>query len=379
MKNSKNITACAVLLAGGRGTRFWPRSRMRTPKQLLDIVSSKSMLRETADRLAPLFPENRLWVVTNDEQAAGVQRELPRVPHKQILAEPVGRNTAAAIGLAAIHLAQEHGDALMAVLPADHHIADAAQYRKVVRAAMKAASTPGNLVVLGIPPSGPETGFGYIERAGAAARFGGVPAYIVRRFTEKPNAARAKRYVASGRYFWNAGMFFWRVSTFLECLRKYLPKTWHALGELQQSIGTPGYARALQRIYPRLENISVDYAVMEPATRSRAAHRKSGKHASERVFVLPAKIGWSDIGSWAAVHELLARKQGENVSLGDSFALDATDNFLWSRKKFVAAIGVRDLVVVETHDALLICPRGRAQDVGKVVKWLEEKRRHDLL
>ncbi|HLW44476.1 MAG TPA: sugar phosphate nucleotidyltransferase, partial [Candidatus Acidoferrales bacterium] len=341
--------------------------------------SSKSMLRETADRLAPLFAENRLWVVTNGEQAAGVQRELPRMPRKQILTEPVGRNTAAAIGLAAIHLAQEHGDALMAVLPADHHIADAARYRKVVRAAMKLAGNPGNLVVLGIPPSGPETGFGYIERAKLAARFDGAPAYVVRRFTEKPDAARAKRYVASGRYFWNAGMFFWRVSTFLECLRKYLPKTWRALAELQQSIGTPAYAATLRQIYPRLENISVDYAVMEPATRSRTARGKSGKHASERVFVLPATIGWSDIGSWAAVHELLARKQGENVSLGDSFALDATGNFLWSRKKFVAAIGVRDLVVVETNDALLICPRARAQDVGKVVKWLEEKRRHDLL
>ncbi len=337
------------------------------------------MLRETADRLTPTFAENRLWVVTNEEQAAGVQRELPRVPRKQILAEPVGRNTAAAIGLAAIHLAQEHGDALMAVLPADHHIADAAQYRKVVRAAMKLAGSPGNLAVLGIPPSRPETGFGYIERAGAPKRVEGISAYNVRRFTEKPNAARAKRYVASGRYFWNAGMFFWRVSTFLECLRKYLPKTWRALGELQQSIGTPSYARTLRRIYPRLENISVDYAIMEPATRSHAAHGKSGKHGTERVFVLPAKIGWSDIGSWAAVHELLARKQGENVSLGDSFALEATGNFLWSRKKFVAAIGVRDLIVVETDDALLICPRDRTQDVGKVVKWLEEKRRHDLL
>ena len=377
MKHSQKFTACAVLLAGGRGTRFWPRSRTRTPKQLLDIVSSKSMLRETADRLAPLFPEARLWVVTNDGQAAGVHRELPRVPRKQILAEPVGRNTAAAIGLAAIHLAQEHGDALMAVLPADHHIADATQYRKVVRAAMKTASRRGTLVVLGIPPSRPETGFGYIERAEVTARFDGVPTYIVRRFTEKPNAARAKRYVASGRYFWNAGMFFWRVSTYLECLRKFLPSTWHALGELQQSIGTPEYTRALKRIYPRLENISVDYAIMELATR--APRGKSKERAAEHVFLLPAKIGWSDIGSWAAVYELLARRQGENIAVGDSFALDATGNFLWSPKKFVAAIGVRDLVVVETDDALLICPRGKAQDVGKVVKWLEKKRRHNLL
>ena len=379
MKDSKKIPAYAVLLAGGRGTRFWPRSRTHTPKQLLDIVSSKSMLRETADRLAPVFEATQLWVVTNDEQVSGVRRELPRVPRKQILTEPVGRNTAAAIGLAAIHLAQRHGDVLMAVLPADHHIADDLRFRKVARAAMEIASRPGNLVVLGIPPSHPETGFGYIERAGMAARIDGMPAYVVRRFTEKPELRIARKYVKSGRYFWNAGMFFWRVSTFLECLRRYLPITWHALGEMQQFIGAPDYRRALGRIYPRLENISVDYAVMEPTTRSHGAHGRSRKRRTERVFVLPAKIGWSDIGSWAAVYQLLAHKQGENVTAGDSFALEATGNFLWSRKKFVAAIGVRNLIVVETDNALLICPRERAQDVGKVVKWLEEKRRRDLL
>lgn len=369
MSKKKQLMQCAVILAGGRGTRFWPRSRKRTPKQLLDIVSARSMLRETADRLAPLFPANHLWVVTNDEQAAGVRRELPGVPRRQILAEPMGRNTAAAIGLAAIHLAQEHGDALMAVLPADHYIADTPRYRRIVRAAMALASKPGNLVVLGISPTRPDTGFGYIER-GTAIRHKGVSAYTVKRFTEKPNLALARKYIASGEYFWNAGMFFWRVSTFFECLRRFLPQTWGALGALQQSIRTPGYSRALATIYSRLENISVDYAVMEPASRG---------NGRERVFMLPAKVGWSDIGSWAAVYELLAREKGENVSAGDSFALDASGNFLWSPKKFVTAIGIRDLIVVETDDALLLCPRDRAQDVGKVVKWLEEKRRDDLL
>jgi mannose-1-phosphate guanylyltransferase len=366
MANPKQITQCAVILAGGRGTRFWPRSRKRTPKQLLDIVSAKSMLRETADRLAPLFRPNHLWVVTNDEQAAGVRRELPRVPHPQILVEPVGRNTAAAIGLAAIHLAQTRGDAVMAVLPADHYIADAPRYRRIVRAAMKLASRPGNLVVLGIPPTRPDTGFGYIERGKAA----GAGAYNVKRFTEKPNLTLARKYTTSGKYFWNAGMFFWRVSTFLECLRKFLPQTWSVLGELQQSIGTSLYARTLAKIYPRLENISVDYAVMEPASRG---------NATERVFMLPAEIGWSDIGSWAAVYELLARKSGENVCKGASFTLDAAGNFLWSPKKLIAAIGVNDLIVVETDDALLICPHERAQDVGKALKWLEENHRDDLL
>ena len=366
MSTVKQLTQCAVILAGGRGTRFWPRSRKRTPKQLLDIVSAKSMLRETSDRLAPLFRANHLWVVTNDGQAAAVQRELPRVPRAQILVEPTGRNTAAAIGLAAIHLAQLHGDAVMAVLPADHHIGNAPRYRRIVQSAIALASTPGNLVVLGIPPTRPDTGFGYIERGKTAGAVG----YSVKRFTEKPNLKLARAYAASGNYFWNAGMFFWRVSTFLECLRKFLPQTWSALGELQQFIGTPTYSRTLAKIYLRLENISVDYAVMEPATR---------RTNTERVFMLPAKVGWSDIGSWAAVYELLRRKKNENVSKGVSFTLDATGNFLWSQKKLIAAIGIRDLVLVETDDALLVCPRERAQDVGKAVKWLEENRRDDLL
>ena len=370
MKKPGKFPACAVILAGGRGTRFWPRSRKRTPKQLLDIVSGKTMLRETAERLAPIFSPRQIWVVTNEEQAGAVRRELPRVPREQILAEPVGRNTAAAIGLVATHYGKTHGDAVMAVLPADHYIADLAGYRRIVKAAMELARGQGSLVVLGIPPTHPETGFGYIERAGAAGRTGGVPAYFARRFTEKPALPVARRYVASRRYFWNAGMFFWRVSTYLECLRKFLPETSRALGELQQHVGRPSYEQALARIYPQLENISVDYAVMEPATRT---------HGRERVYVLPAKIGWSDIGSWAAVYELLATRKDANVSAGSHFAHDASGNFFWSPKKFVAAIGVHDLVVVETEDALLICPRERAQDVGKIVKMLEEKKFQRLL
>ena len=359
-----------MILAGGRGTRFWPRSRKRTPKQLLDIVSEKTMLRETADRLRPLFPPNHLWVVTNDEQAAAVRRELRGVPRAQILAEPAGRNTSAAIGLAAIHLAKRHGDALMAVLPADHYMADAARYRKIVSAALKLASKPGNLVVLGIPPTRPETGFGYIERGKAIREGVGVPAYAVERFTEKPDLARARKYIAGEKHFWNAGMFFWRVSTFLECLQEFLPQVWMALQELQHAVGTAKYAYVLRRIYPRLKSISVDYAVMEPATR---------RGARQRVFVLPADIGWSDIGSWAAVYELLARKKNYNVSNSAAFTLDAEGNFIWARRKFAALIGVTNLVVVDTGDALLVCPRERAQDVGKVVAWLEQNGRADLL
>ena len=364
------LPACAVLLAGGRGTRFWPRSRMRTPKQLLNITGDDTMLRATLRRLQPVLGLKNFWAVTNVEQAAAVRREMRGVPTPHILAEPLGRNTAAAIGLAAIHIEHERGDAVMAVLPSDSYIADVGRYQKLVRAAIQMAQVSGNLVVMGIPPTRPETGYGYIERGGVCARSLGISVFEVRRFTEKPAVLMAKRYVASRRYFWNAGVFFWRTSTFLTALKQFLPATYDALVGLSRFIGKPQYAAQLRRSYARLENISVDYAVMEPATRMKSGFR---------VEVIPANVGWSDIGSWAAVYELLARKPGDSVSGGPFHVLDASGNYFWSPKKFVAAIGVQDLVLVETDDAVLLCRREHSQDVGKIVKWLEENRRRDLL
>ena len=343
---------------------------MRTPKQLLNIAGDDTMLRATLRRLQPALGAKNFWAVTNVEQAAAVRREMRGITSSHILAEPVGRNTAAAIGLAAIHIEHERGDAVMAVLPSDSYIADVARYQKLVRAAIQMAQVSGNLVVMGIPPTRPETGYGYIERGGGFERSSGIDAFEVRRFTEKPVLQLAKRYVASGRYFWNAGMFFWRVSTFLNALEQFLPATHEALMKLSRFIGKPQYAAQLRRTYARLENISVDYAVMEPATRVKGAFH---------VAVIPAEVGWSDIGSWAAVYELLGRKPGANVSSGPFHALDASGNYFWSPKKFVAAIGVQDLVLVETDDAVLLCRRERSQDVGKIVKWLEENRRRDLL
>jgi mannose-1-phosphate guanylyltransferase len=276
------------------------------------------------------------------------------------------RRTAAAVH--ARYVAR--GDAMLAVLPADHYIAQPQKYREIVEAALDVAREPGRMVVLGIPPTRPETGFGYIERMGEALSAKGFPVFAVKRFTEKPALPSAVEYVASGRYHWNAGMFFWRVSTFLENLKSFLPKTHEALKELSALIGKRNYERQLRSMYQKLQSISVDYAVLEPATRT---------EGPPRVYVIPAEVGWSDIGSWAAVYELLAKKNGANVLAGEGHVLDAEGNFLWSPSKFVAAIGVRDLVVVETPDALLICPRNRAQDVAKVVKVLEEKRHTDLL
>ena len=371
-RTREKLTEHAVIMAGGRGTRFWPRSRTRTPKQLLNIIGSDSMLQQTVARLRPLIPPQRIWTVTNTEQASSVRKHLPSAARKNILAEPVGRSTAAAIALAALHIRHTTGgeDAVMSVLPADLYIADPVKYRKITRLALDVARKRGRMVVLAIPPTRPETGFGYIQCAAKPILTSPFAVYPVEAFKEKPQLQVAQEYVASGNYRWNAGMFFWRVSTFLDVLKKYLPKTSAALEALAESIGKRDYERKLRAIYPKLENIAVDYAILEPSTREKGP---------AQVFAIPADIGWSDIGSWTAVCEQSASHPRENVLGGPGHMLDAEGNFIWSPGKFVAAIGVHDLVVVDTPDALLICPRDRSQDVGKIVKWLEENRKTNLL
>jgi len=374
--SDQQLSIHAVILAGGRGTRFWPRSRTRTPKQLLNIVGKTTMLQQTVQRLRPLIAPDCTWTVTNGEQAVALRKQLPGAARRRVLTEPLGRNTTAAIALAAVHVRHAaKGDALLAVLPADHYIAQPERYRQIVTAALAVAEEKGRMVVLGIPPSRPETGFGYIERSGEPRVVNGFPVFAVRRFTEKPQLSVATEYLASGNYFWNAGMFFWRVSTFLEELRAFLPGTYRAIDALSCHIGKQSYSSRLRKTYRELENISVDYAILEKA----ASGVQSGSNEARNVSVIPAEIGWSDIGSWTAVYELLAKRPGENILAGRGQTLDAEGNFLWSPEKFVAAIGVRDLVVVETSDALLICPRDRAQDVSKLVKSLEERKLTKLL
>jgi mannose-1-phosphate guanylyltransferase len=375
MPDSK-LQVHAVILAGGRGTRFWPRSRTRTPKQLLNIVGKRTMLEQTVERLRALIPAQQIWTVTNSEQAAALAKQLPPLARKRILTEPVGRNTAAAIALAALHVRHAaKGDAVLAVLPADHYIAQPDRYRQIVAAALDIAREPNRMVVLGITPTRPETGFGYIERDGDQHGVRECAYFPVRRFTEKPQLSVAREYIASGNYFWNAGMFFWRASTFLDALKAFLPQTYKALDELSAHIGKRTYASRLAKLYAKLENISVDYAILEKATGAKA-ESSTGRFS---VVVIPVDVGWSDIGSWAAVYELSTKQPGENILAGPGQTLDAEGNFLWSPDKFVAAVGVRDLVVVETPDALLICPRERSQDVSKLVKLLEERKLKKLL
>jgi mannose-1-phosphate guanylyltransferase len=367
---AKNSNFYPVILAGGRGTRFWPLSRKKRAKQLLALDGKQTMIQQTVARLLPLAPAKKFWIITNDDLQPAIAKQVPKVPKTQILAEPAARNTAPAIGLAAFLLLRENPDAVIGMFPSDHVIADEKRYRETLERGIEVASAGPNIVVLGIRPNRAETGYGYIE---AGELFQG-DALRVRRFTEKPNAETAAEFVAAGNYFWNSGMFLWSAQTLADALNEHLPKTAALLEEIATSYGTRKFAATFKRLYPKCENISVDYAVLEPRS-------AKGEHAGN-IFCLPADFGWNDLGSWTALHEHHTNKstppEGNLVASSGVFLLNARGNYVYAPGKFVAAVGVSDLVVVETPDALLITTRQHAQDVGKVVKYLDEKKMHKL-
>jgi len=367
----KKINFYPVILAGGRGTRFWPLSRKRRAKQLLALDGHETMIQQTLARLLPLAAPRNFLVITNYDLQNEIRKQLPRLERRQIIAEPVGRNTAPAIGLAAFILSRTDPDGVIGMFPSDHVIADDKRFRETLGKGVEMAAKGENIVVLGIRPTRAETGYGYIE-AGAAANRNGLH---VQRFTEKPDAERAAAFVAAGNYFWNSGMFLWSARTLANALREYLPKTVPTLETIAESFGTRRFAETFRRLYPKCENISIDYAVLEP---------RSAKGATaSNIFCLPANFGWNDLGSWTALHEHhTARKRTKNGNLISGkgiFTLDAEGNYIHAPGKFVAAVGVNDLVIVETDDALLVTTRERAQDVGKVVKYLDEKRMNHLV
>jgi len=361
-----------VILAGGRGTRFWPLSRKRRAKQLLTLDGKHSMMQQTVSRLLPLAPAKRFLIITNEDLQREISRQLPRLDKRQILAEPVGRNTGPAIGLAAFLLLRSDPDAVIGMFPSDHVIGDEKRYREVLGKAVEIAAAGENIVVLGISPTRAETGYGYIEAGLPLER---SDALYVRRFTEKPDAERAAGFLAAGNYFWNSGMFVWKARTLANALREHLPATASVLEQIAATFGTNKFAATFRKLYPRCENISIDYAVLEP--------RSARGEKYSNIFCLPADFGWNDLGSWTALHEHhAARRQppdGNLICGKGIFTLDAAGNYIHAPEKFVAAVGVKDLVVVETDDALLITTRERAQDVGKVVKYLDEKKLHKLV
>jgi len=359
-----------VILAGGRGTRFWPLSRKRRAKQLLALDGKQTMIQQTVARLAPLAAPSRFWIITNDDLRPAVLRQLPKLPAKQVIAEPAGRNTAPAIGLAAFLLQRHDPEAVLGLFPSDHVIAQSAQYRETLTRGIEIAAVVENIVVLGIRPTRPETGYGYIEAGAADKDF-----LHVRRFTEKPELPTARQFLEAGNYFWNSGMFLWRADTLANALREHLPNTAALLERIAAAYGTGKFENTLRKLYPQCENISIDYAVLEP--------RSSKGEGESRIFCLPSDFGWNDLGSWTALHEHHAAKaKGSDrspVSGSANFVLNASNNYVHAPGKFVALVGVSNLVIVETEDALLVTTLDQSQDVGKVVKHLDEKKLHKLV
>ncbi len=353
-----------MIMAGGRGTRFWPRSRRARAKQVLNVVGDRTLIQDTVERLRPFVPPERIWVITNEYLRDEIVRQLPEVPRRQIIAEPAQRNTAPCNALAAHIMASIDPDAVLGVFPADHVLPKPARFRRLLGPAYRAAER-GSLVVLGVQPRWAETGYGYLEFA-PGIKAGGLEPARVLKFHEKPDEETARRYVASGNYYWNSGVFFWRATTFLDAVRKYAPKTGTLLAALP-AFSSRKFASLLGEVYPRCENISVDYAVMEKA---------------DNVMGLPAAadLGWNDVGSWNAVYELLPHDADGNASrAAELLARASTRNYVDVEGKLVALLGVEDLIVVDTKDALLVASRERAQEVGAIVKALEQKKRDELL
>ncbi|MFP5237422.1 MAG: mannose-1-phosphate guanylyltransferase [Acidobacteriota bacterium] len=371
---SKGVDFRPVILAGGSGTRFWPRSRRARAKQVLALDGERSMIQQTVERLKPLAGQQKIWVITNEFLAQEIADQLKGIPRSQIIEEPVARNTAPACGLAAFLIERENPEAVLGVFPSDHVIGDEPRFLKILQKGIALAAKGDNMVVLGIEPTRPETGYGYIE-TGEYTR--DDAALHVRRFTEKPNLNRAEEFVAAGNYFWNSGMFLWSARTLANAVREHLPETAPLLESIAKAYGTPQFDEVFRELYPKCENISVDYAVLEPRS-------AKGEHLSN-LYCLPAEFSWNDLGSWSSLYEyqLETRLRGDgdgNVSDSDGvLALEGVNNYVYSPKKFVALVGVKDLVVVDTEDALLIAHRDHSQDVGKIVKELGLSGRTDLI
>jgi mannose-1-phosphate guanylyltransferase len=369
----KSIDFRPIILAGGSGTRFWPRSRKARAKQVLALDGERTMIQRTVDRLLPLAKREDFWVITNDLLSPAICEQLDLVPQEHVVCEPAARNTAPAAGLSAFLVERENPDAVLGIFPADHVIGDEAAFLAVLEHATKIAAAGDNMVVLGVTPTRAETGYGYIETGEAL----GDGSLRVRRFTEKPNQEKAEEFVAAGNYHWNSGIFVWSARTLANAVREHLPETAPYLEQIAAAYGTAGFRKTFEELYPKCENISVDYAVLEPRS-------AKGEHHSS-LYCLRANFGWNDLGSWAALYEhQLAQAQfvdqHENVAeSAGSLPLDAHGNYVYSPKKFVALVGVKDLVVVETDDAILIASRDHSQDVGKVVKQLAADGKKELI
>ena len=352
----------AIIMAGGSGTRFWPLSREKMPKQLLKIGGVDTLINETVNRILPLTRFEDIFIVTNQPLADTISYQLSsrfdRPWDGNFILEPEAKNTAPAVGLAALHLERMDPDGVMVVLAADHAIRKGDEFLNLIRKAAEAARQD-YLVTLGIKPDRPETGYGYIK-AGEKCQEKGIDGVCkVAAFVEKPNLATAKEYLKDGRYYWNSGIFVWKTSTFLKEVEKYHPSLHQGLQEIRKAIGTASESEVIREVFKKLESISLDYAIMEK---------------TDRAAVIPADIGWSDVGSWTALDDVLDRNASGNVIAGNVIDIDSHDSIIYAEKRLVATIGLKDVVVVDTPDATLVCSKDRAQDVKKVVEELKKRK-----
>ncbi|RMF56446.1 MAG: mannose-1-phosphate guanylyltransferase [Calditrichaeota bacterium] len=349
----------AVLMAGGVGTRFWPRSRESYPKQVLNILDDETMIQKTRGRLKGLVSDENIRIVTTAQQKSIIQQQLPTIAENNYILEPMGKNTAPCIGLAALHLLVEDPEAVMVVLPADHLISNTSEFREVIRIAVSFVQENGGLVTLGITPTEPATGYGYIQAGEVVSETKGHKIHRVKTFAEKPNLETAQRFLQSGDFYWNSGMFIWKASTILDEIGEKLPDLHERLWSLQKYIGSNRYEQKLTEVYQSIRNISIDVGVMQEAS---------------EVYVIPSEMGWSDVGSWATVYQI--SKKDKNLHAGEYeelVSIHSKECYVYSPDKLVALVGVKDLVIVDTGDALLICKKSEAQLVKETVDELKRR------
>ena len=369
----------AIVLAGGSGTRFWPRSRRARAKQVLQLDGEGTMIQSTLARLEGLASGQNVWVITNDLLAATIAEQLPDVLQERLLREPAARNTAPACALVAFLLEKKAPQTVLGVFPSDHVIGDPERFRLVLRAGVQVASSGPRMVVIGVPPTRPETGYGYIELGAASKPVQVGPECIslwrVRRFTEKPDHQRARHFVRAGNFVWNSGMFLWSAATLAGAIREHKPEMARLLEQIADAWETPVFDEVFERLYPQCESVSIDYAVLEP--------RSAKGEAESQLYCLPGDFAWNDLGSWAALYEHMAEDglvQKNNVMESDhGVEITSSGCYVYAPGKVVALVGVKDLVVVQTEDALLITTRDGSQDVGKVVAELKKAGREDLI
>ena len=350
----------AVIMAGGRGERFWPKSRNNCPKQFLSLTADKeTMIQKTVKRLDKIVEPGDVFVVTNAAYREIVETQLPQIPKENILSEPCARNTAPCIAYAAAVIKKKYDDAVMLVLPSDHLIGYVNIYHRALRKAIAAAEEGQNLVTIGITPTYPETGYGYIN-------FGDEKgdAFEVERFVEKPDLTTAKKYLASGNYLWNSGMFVWKVSSIMANIQKFMPEVYDGASRIGESFGTDDFEEVLIREFEAFPSESIDFGIMEKA---------------ENIYTIPGSFGWDDVGSWLAMERINETDDDKNFIEGDVIAVDSKRTTICGGRRLIAAVGTRDLIIVDTDDVLLVCSKNSTQDVKKVISKLKEQERFELV